>query len=109
MKDFELELRDYIFDYCESKNISIDLRFACFGDRNEFYMNDAEFSLECVEYYTEDAEDIKQFFANYLNIIWENCNSQMSRIALYVKDIVDMDNWYEVVVGGGLFTDEALA
>lgn len=109
MNNFELELQEYIIDYCNINNIPIDLRFACFGDRNEFYTNDAEFFLECIEYYTEDGEDIKQFFANYLNIMWENCKHPMNRIALYVKDIIDMDNWYEVVVGGGLFTDETLS
>lgn len=109
MKLDELELREYIFDYCESKNISIDLRFACFGDVNKFYTNNTEFVLECLAYYAQDNEDIKQFFTNYLDIMWENCKLPFNRIALYIKDIVDMDSWYEVIIGGGLFTDEALA
>lgn len=104
----ELELRDYIFDYCDMKNIIIDLRFACFGDRNKFYTYSKEFSLDCVSYYAEDFEDIKQFFTNYLDAMLEKCEAPMNRIALYVKDIVDMDSWYEVIVGGGLFEDEAL-
>ena len=108
MKNFELELREYIFDYCESKNISIDLRFACFGDMNKFYINDTEFSLKCVEYYTKDREDIKQFLTYYIDTMCENCKYPYNRIALYIKGIVDMDSWYEVIVGGGLFTDEAL-
>lgn len=109
MKLDELELREYIFDYCESKNISIDLRFACFGDINKFYTNDTEFSLVCTNYYTQDTEDIKQFFANYLDAMWENCEPPFNRIALYIENIVDMDDWYDVIIGGGLFTDEALA
>ena len=105
----ELELRDYIFDYCESKNISIDLRFACFGDMNKFYTNNIEFAVDCVNYDADDFEDIKKFFVHYVDIMWKQCRYPMNRIALYIKDIVDMDGWYEVVVGGGLFTDEALA
>lgn len=109
MNNFELELQEYIVDYCNINNIPIDIRFACFGDRNEFYTNETEFSLVCNEYYTEDGEDIKRFFTDYLNIMWENCNPPMNKLALYVKDIVDMDSWYEVVVGGAMFIDEALS
>ena len=108
MADFESELHEYISDYCCDKNISIDLRFECFGDVNKFYTNDAEFSLDCVNYYTEDFEDIKKFFSDYLDVMWEKCESPMNRIALYIKDIYDMDGWYDVIVGGGLFTDETL-
>lgn len=104
----ELELRDYIFDYCDMKNIIIDLRFACFGDRNKFYTYSKEFSLDCVSYYAEDFEDIKQFFTNYLDVMLENIEAPMNRVALYIEDIVDMDGWYDVIVGGGLFEDDAL-
>ena len=109
MNNFESELQEYIFDYCDMKEIEIDLRFACFGDENKFYTHDTEFSLDCVDYYTEDFEDIKKFFKHYLDAMWEDCKSPMNRIALYIKDIVDMDSWYEVIVGGGLFKDDALA
>ena len=108
MNNFELELQEYILDYCDMKEIEIDLRFACFGDENKFYTHDIEFSLDCVGYYTEDFEDIKKFFKHYLDVMWENCKHPMNRIALYIKDIVDMDSWYEVIVGGGLFEDDAL-
>lgn len=108
MKDFALELRDYILDYCESKKIQIDLRFACLGDINRFFTNDTEFSLDCVGYYAEDFKDIKQFLIYYVDTMWDNCRYPYNRIALYLKNIVDMANWYEVIVGGGLFTDEAL-
>lgn len=108
MNDFELELQKYILDYCNTKEIAIDLRFACFGDENKFYTHDIEFCVDCVDYYTEDFEDIKNFFRHYLDIMWGDCKRPMNRIALYIKDIVDMDSWYEVIVGGGLFEDEAL-
>lgn len=107
--DIIAELQEYIENYCKTKNIQIDLRFACLADMNRFYTNDAEFSLDCVNYYTKDFEDIKKFFSDYLDVMWEKCELPMNSIALYIKDIVDMDSWYEVIVGGALFTDKALA
>ena len=108
MENIETKLQEHILIYCQSKNISIDLRFKCFGDANRFYTHDAEFCVDCVAYDTDDFEDIKKFFVHYVDIMWKR-RYQMNRIALYIEDIVDMDGWYEVVVGGGLFTDEALA
>ena len=35
--NFEEELQDYICDLCDTEKISVDLRFACFGDVNMFY------------------------------------------------------------------------
>ena len=105
MNSLELDLQEYIINYCDKNNISIDLRFQCFADVNKFYTNDTEFSLDCVGYYTESFEDIKQFFKDYLDAMWENCKPPINRIALYIKDIIDMDSWYDVIVGGGLFTD----
>lgn len=108
MNNFELELRDYIFDYCITKDIHIDIRFACFGDTNKFYTYNTEFSLDCVSYYADDFEDIKQFFVTYLDTMLDKSEAPMNRIALYIKDIVDMDGWYDIIVGGGLFMDAAL-
>ena len=109
MRNIESELHEYICDYCKKNNISIDLRFACFGDINRFFTNNTKFSLNCIDYYTQDFEDIKQFLVYYVDTMWGNCRYPYNRIALYIKDIVDMGSWYSVVVGGGLFTDEALA
>ena len=36
MKNIEVELQEHILNHCNEKNMSIDLRFACFGDNNEF-------------------------------------------------------------------------
>ena len=108
MKLNELGLQKYIIDYCESKNIPIDLRFACFGDENKFYHNDTEFSLEYSSYHSDNSEDIKRLFAFILDVMWEHCTHPLNRLALYVKDTVAMDDWYEVTFGYGAFTDEAL-
>ena len=107
MKNFELELQEHILNYCASKNISIDLRFKCFGDENKFYTNDTEFSADCVEYYANGHEEIKRFLIEYIDIMWKNCNPPMNRIALYVEDIADMGGWYNMIIGGGLFEDRA--
>lgn len=107
--DFIKELKAYIENLCETKNIAIDLRFACLGDVNKFHTHNEEFSLDCIGYYTQDYEDIKQFFVDYLDLIWSNCEKPMNKIALYIEGIVDMDDWYEVIVGGGLFEDDSLS
>lgn len=109
MKYIEKELYEYICDYCDTKNIPIDLHFRCFGDVNKFYTHDIEFGCNCVNYYAEDLKDIKNFFRHYLDIMWSNRSHAVNRVALYIEDIVDMDGWYDVIVGGGLFEDDTLA
>ena len=108
MKLDEKSLYEYILSYCEAKNIQIDLRFRCFGDVNKFHTNNTELVLECHDYYTRDNEGIKKFFAYFLDTMWENCKPPFNRIALYIKDVVDRGGWYEVNIGSGLITDEAL-
>ena len=56
-----------------------------------------------IEYIQIDFEDIKKFFTDYLDVMFEKYEASTSRVALYIKDIIDMDSWYEVVVGGCLF------
>ena len=106
MKYFEEELREYIDNLCETKKIPIDLRFGCFGDINKFYINDKYISLDCVAYYTEGTDDIKQFFHTYLTHLWESATQSNHRLAVYVKDILCMDGWTDVIVGGCLFEDD---
>lgn len=102
------EIKEFIENLCETKNMSIDLRFACLGDVNKFYTNNDEFSVDCVGYYAEDIEDIKQFFVEYLDVMWDEYKYPYNRTALYIKDINDMDSWYEVIVGSALFNDDSL-
>ena len=106
MKYFEEELQEYIHDLCETKNIPIDLRFACFGDINKFYTNNKEVSLDCVAYYAQGTDDIKQFFHTYLTHLWESATQPNHRLAVYVKDLVCMDGWINVIVGGCLLEDD---
>ena len=108
MKSMELELQEYIHNYCDEKNMSIDLRFACFGDENKFYMNNEEFSVICISYYTYDFEDVKKFCIDYLNHEWKHYEYPYNRTALYIQDIIYIDGWYEVLVGGRLFVDDTL-
>ena len=111
MTNIEKELCKYIFDYCETNGIAADIHFRCFGDENKFYSHDTEFTLECNSYFVDNfngIEDVKRFFVNYLDAMWEHCESPMDRIALYIEDIVDHDDWYDVIVGGGIFVDKAL-
>lgn len=108
MTDIFIDVQNHIINYTLTNNIPVDLRFACFGDENKFYTNGTDFSLTCVPYFTDDIEDIKEFFTLYLDKMWESCTPPMNRLALYIEDIVDMDSWYEVIVGGGIFIDEAL-
>lgn len=114
MKTFEEDkmIQEYIYDLCKSKNISIDLRFRCFGDTDIFYdyENNNVFTIDCESYYAKDIEDIKLFFESYLNILWlqSRYNYGNYRIALCVKDIIDKDGWYDAIVGGRLFKDDTL-
>lgn len=107
MKNFELELQEHILNYCGSKNIPLDLRFKCFGDENKFYTNDTEFSADCVEYYANSLADITVFFTTSIDAMWEKCNPPMNKVGLYVEDIADMGGWYNITIGGALFTDQA--
>lgn len=108
MKCLELELHDYICDYCIDKGIPLELRWRCFGDPSGFYINNEMFTIACDEYYASDVEDIKSLMVNYIEAIWEdeetweNINRSNYRIAIYVSDIVDMDGWYKVVIGGAI-------
>ena len=34
--------------------------------------------------------------------VWENINRSNYRVAIYVMDIVDMDGWYNVTMGGAI-------
>lgn len=108
MNNITYELQECIFEHCLINNISADIRFECFGDENKFYTNGTDFSLGCISYHTGDAEETKEFFLDFLDELWKNCKHPMNRIALYIEDIIDMGDCYDVSVGAGMFTDEAL-
>jgi len=112
MKTFkeDMEIYEYIYNLCESKNIPIDCRFGCFGDTNEFYncVNNKVFLIDCDSYYAKDINDVKQFFVDLIECLWKTFTRPNHRIALYVEEIVDKDGWYDVIVGSCLFEDNSL-
>lgn len=105
VKCIEEELQEYIFDLCGRKNIPIDLRFQCYGDMNSFCTNNEVFAVECVEYYASDKEDIKHLIYTMITDLWEHATHSNQRIALYIKNVVDMGTWFNVIVGSCLFED----
>lgn len=99
-----LELKEYIDDLCKTKKIPVDLRFYCLADVNGFFHNGKMFEVECNEYYAKDVDDIKTLFYELLTFLW-GCALPSHKIALYVKDIVNKNGWYNVIVGGCLFEE----
>lgn len=108
VKCVEEELQEYIFDLCERKNIPIDLRFRCYGDVNGFCTNNEVFTVECVEYYASNKEDIKHLIYTIITDLWEYATNPLHRIALYIKDVDYMDGWFNVIVGNCLFEDDGI-
>ena len=100
-------LQKYIDDLCATENIKIDLRFASLGDENLFYYEDCKYGcpLRREQYHVENIEEVKKLIANtYLVRLWQQAK-QDQKIALYVGNIVNTGNGYNVSVGGGLFKD----
>ena len=96
------ELKGSISDLCEALKIPIDLRFYHLGDVNGFFHNGEVFEIECDEYYAKDVDDIKTLFYELLTFLWGCATLPNHKVALYVKDIIDRNGWYNVIVGGCL-------
>lgn len=101
--NIEEELQNYICDLCDTENISIDLRFACLGDENMFYEKESGvFPIRCEHYHVDNISEVKKLIANtYLVRLWQQAKSYQM-IALYIRDIANTGNGYNVVVGGRL-------
>lgn len=99
-------LQKYIYDLCATENILIDLRFASLGDENMFYEEvSGEFPVSCEDYHVENIEEVKKLIANtYLVRLWQHARPNQ-KIALYIRNIVNTGNGYNVSVGGSLFKD----
>lgn len=99
-------LQKYIYDLCATENIKIDLRFASLGDENLFYEEGKDaFPIRCEHYHVENIEEVKKLIANtYLVRLWQQSRPNQ-KIALYIRDIVNTGNGYNVVIGGNLFED----
>lgn len=102
-----LELKECIDDLCEARKIPTDLRFYRLADVNGFIADSGEvFEVKCDEYYAKDVDDIKTLFYELLTFLWGCATLPNHKVALYVKDIVDRNGWYNVIVGGCLFESE---
>lgn len=108
MKCIEQEIHDYVHDLCREKEIPIEIRWCCFGDSSGFYKDGKMFTIACDEYYASNIEDIKCFMINYIEAIWEyeeawkDINRSNYAVSIYVADIVNMDGWYKVTIGGAI-------
>ena len=102
--NFEEELQDYICDLCDTEKISVDLRFACFGDVNMFYEEEkGGFPIRCEHYHVDNVSEVKKLIVNtYLVRLWQQAKSHQM-VALYIRDVVNTGNGYNVTVGGQLF------
>ena len=108
MKFIEQELHEYICDLCYEKGIPLELRWRSLGDKNEFYKDNKWFKFSCVSYYASNVEDVKRLIITYIETIWEYksvwrydpCSDH--RVAIYIHDIIKMDDLYNVVIGGAI-------
>ena len=100
-------LKNEIFDICYERGMWVDIRWKCFGDRNKFYINNEDYVISCVNYFASDLDDVKDLLLMYIENMWEDIEPPHNRVAMYIEDIVDMDGWYQVIMGGCLFRDEA--
>lgn len=109
MKCIEMELNDQIYDLCIEKGIPVEIHWRCLGDICVFYKDGQEFAIACVEYYAKDISDIKLLIMEYIEAIWEDEKlwegierSGCYKVAICVMDIVDMNGWYNVIMGGAI-------
>lgn len=102
-------LHEYICNLCETKGVSIDLRWRCFGDLNKFYINNKFFSISCDFYYTTSLEGIRKIFDTYITCLCEHfMYPSNNRIALYVENILYEDGLYKVIIGACTFKDDSI-
>ena len=86
-----------------TKNISIDLRFAYFGDENMFYEKEhGGFHVGCEHYHVDNISEVKNLIVNtYIIRLWQH-STKNQMIALYISDVINTGNGYNVIVGGQL-------
>lgn len=99
----EEDLQNYIYDLCDKENISIDLRFACYGDANIFYEEGNKgFHIMCEHYHVNNLSEVKNLIVNtYIFRLWQH-STKHQMIALYISDVINTGNGYNVIVGGQL-------
>lgn len=108
----ELELQEYMYNYCKLKNIQSEIRFACFGDNDKIYLTRSIFKkIETHSYYTKTAEAIKTLLISHLDKVWNSLivapeyNSKNAKVVLFIKDIISCNNRYKIITGTMLFID----
>lgn len=99
----EEDLQNYIYDLCDRENISIDLRFACYGDENMFYKEEkGAFPIRCEHYHVDNISEVKKLIANtYIVRLWQH-STKHQMIALYISEVINTGNGYNVIIGGQL-------
>lgn len=100
-----VEIQDHINDFWAKENIATVISWGCLGHLNSFYIDGKLTPLECTGHYASDIQDIKIFFEHYITSLWEYATLPRHSVALHIEDIIDMDGWYNVIVGGCLFED----
>ena len=59
-KVLESNLFNYINKLYETENIEIDIRFAYYGDKNEFYGKDGSHFVRCEHYHVKDLSEVEK-------------------------------------------------
>lgn len=110
MECFEEGLQKYILDLCKKNNVQIDLRFRCFGDKNQYWSSETNecFEVQCEHHYASDGDDVKRMMFDSIDLLWFQATKQNHRVALYFKNIVGKGDWIDVEFGACLFEDNSL-
>lgn len=102
-KVLESNLLNYINKLYETENIEIDIRFAYYGDKNEFYGKDGSHFVRCEHYHVKDLSEVEKLIKYaYIVRLCQQVKPE-EKVALYIHDIVNVGDGYNVIVGGRLF------
>lgn len=107
MASVELELKEYILNFCKENNIPIDLRFESLGDDNRCYVDNKECVLDdYVLHWALDIEGMGQIITMTLYRIMKNCEHPINKIITYIKSIIHNGSWYEMLFDGTVIIND---